>query len=239
MKFPPFFFNEADNELALQPDAELTEKLDRARRHMIEVDLAGRGIRDKRILRAMDRIPRHMFVDRDLARNAYDDSPLDIGYGQTISQPYIVAKMTELLEIGIGDRVLEIGSGSGYQAAVLMELGCFVYCVELLPELAAQLQQRLRMLGYANFKVSCHDGHGGWAEYAPYDAILVSAAPSDLPRGYFDQVHLGGRIVAPVGEVSQQYLMRWVISLHRWEKEEIFPVRFVPMQEQKVVQKQF
>lgn len=206
---------------------------------MIEVDLAGRGIKEKRILRAMGKVPRHLFVERDLVRNAYDDSPLDIGHGQTISQPYIVAKMTELLEVGRGDRVLEIGSGSGYQAAVLMELGCFVYCVEILPELAEQLRDRLKRLGYKNFKVACHDGHGGWTENAPYDAILVSAAPVNLPRNYFEQVHLGGRIVAPVGDVSQQYLMRWVVNLHRWEKEEIFPVRFVPMIEPAAAQKTY
>lgn len=229
MGIRPFSNHESSEGAPGKLDPETLERLDLARRRMIEVDLEGRGIRDQHVLHAMAHVPRHRFVSRELIENAYDDTPLDIGCGQTISQPYIVAKMTELLEVRRGDRVLEIGAGCGYQTAILLELGVFVYCVEIMPELAAALAERLAGLGYKNFMVSQHDGRFGWPDFAPFDAILLAAAPVELPRLLLEQVHIGGRVVAPVGNAAEQILMRWTLKPRGWEREEFFSVRFVPM----------
>ena len=169
------------------------------REQMVLETIAGRGITDERILEAMRTVPRHLFVPEGQQQYAYGDYPLPIGFGQTISQPYIVALMTELLELQPGDRVLEVGTGSGYQAAVLASIpGVEVYSVEIVPELAQQAAARLQQLGY---EVQCREGDGyyGWQEYAPFDGIIVTAAPDHVPAPLLDQLAEGGRMVIPIG----------------------------------------
>ncbi len=166
---------------------------------MIEI-IRRRGVSDERVLRAMEAVPRHLFVPPELRDRAYGDYPLPIGYGQTISQPYIVAWMTELLELQEGDKVLEIGTGSGYQAAVLAEIpGVEVYTIEIVPELAEQARKRLESLGYTNVHCRQGDGYYGWPEYAPYDAIILTAAPEVIPGPLIEQLAVGGRMVLPIG----------------------------------------
>lgn len=202
---------------------------------MIEVDLKGRGITDPRVLEAMSRIARHEFVRPELALSAYDDSPLGIGYDQTISQPYMVASMTENLDVGEGSRVLEIGSGCGYQTAVLMEVGADVFAVEIKANLADEAAERLNRLGYDRFELACRDGRGGWPEHAPYDAILIAAAAESLPPALGEQLKTGGRIVAPIGQGRDQCLMMWTKSGEGPEgrgglvEKKLYPVRFVPL----------
>jgi protein-L-isoaspartate(D-aspartate) O-methyltransferase len=198
------------------------------RSKMVSRQVAGRGVRDSRVLRAMGEVPRHEFVPPEERRWAYRDRPLPIGHGQTISQPYIVAVMSELAQLKPGDRVLEVGTGSGYQAAVLAALGAEVYSIELLPELAAQAAETLDRLGYRNIQLRQGDGFAGWPSAAPFDAIIVTAAPPEVPPRLLEQLANGGRLVIPVGDATQQ------LEVHtRDEKairvESIFPVRFVPM----------
>jgi len=181
----------------------------RARHRMVE-RLRERGIRDPRVLEAMERVPRHLFVEEALWPRAYEDHPLPIGYGQTISQPYMVARMTELLEVRPGDRVLEVGAGSGYQTAILAVLGAQVYAVERIPELAARAQARLEALGITNVVIRAFDGTLGWAEMAPFDGILVAAASPTVPQPYLDQLAIGGRLVMPIGDEAYQQLMRLI-----------------------------
>ncbi len=171
-----------------------------ARLKMVVEAIRGAGVSDPDVLRAMETVPRHEFVPPEVIDQAYDDHPLAIGYGQTISQPYIVAWMTELLELKRGEKVLEIGTGSGYQAAVLAELGYVeVYSIEIVPELAASAAQRLRDLGYIQVHVKQGDGYYGWPEAAPFDAIIVTAAPDHLPAPLAAQLAEGGRLVIPIG----------------------------------------
>lgn len=179
---------------------------DAARGQMIEL-LVQRGIRDERVLQAMTRVPRHEFVDVRLQTEAYADGPLPIGYGQTISQPYIVALMSEAIAVQSGARVLEIGTGTGYQAAVLAEMGVRVYSVECLDPLASEARRRLRSLGYDRVSVRCADGNDGWAEGAPFDAVVVTAAAREIPRGPYAQLRQGGRIVFPIGGEDSQELV--------------------------------
>ena len=170
------------------------------RQELVERYIQGAGITDEDVLRAMRTVPRHLFVPEDLREQAYRDHPLPIGYGQTISQPYIVAWMTELLALQPGEKVLEIGTGSGYQAAVLAELGYVeVYSIEIVPELADLAAERLAGLGYTQVRVKQDDGYYGWPEYAPFDAIIVTAAPDHLPPPLVEQLAEGGRIVIPIG----------------------------------------
>lgn len=172
----------------------------RARLELVEKDIEGAGISNEDVLRAMRTVPRHKFVPAQYLDQAYDNHPLPIGYGQTISQPLIVAWMTELLELQPGEKVLEIGTGSGYQAAVLAELGFVeVYSIEIVPELAERSAAVLMELGYDEVRVKQGDGYYGWAEYAPFDAIIVTAAPDHLPGPLADQLAEGGRIVIPIG----------------------------------------
>jgi protein-L-isoaspartate(D-aspartate) O-methyltransferase len=167
---------------------------------MVHETIERRGISDEAVLRAMRAVPRHLFVSGSEQRYAYGDYPLPIGYGQTISQPYIVALMTELLELSEGDKVLEVGTGSGYQAAILAELRRVqVYTIEIIPELADRARQRLEELGYADVRCKQGDGYYGWPEHAPYDAIVVTAAPGHPPKPLLDQLAPGGRLVLPVG----------------------------------------
>ncbi len=200
------------------------------RRRMIERDLAGRDIADPRVLAAMARLPRHRFVEPALAHSAYADMPINIGYGQTISQPYIVAKMTELARVGQGSRVLEIGAGSGYQTAVLLELGARVLAIEIVPELASSAAARLQTLGYDNYQLLAADGFGGLPDEAPFDAIIMAAAPLNLPHALPGQLAAGGHLVCPVGPLENQHLFVYTRDEHgALHQAEIFPVRFVPM----------
>ena len=193
--------------------------------------IAGQGIRHSATLRAMRTVPRHEFVPTEYRDRAYGDYPLPIGYGQTISQPYVVAYMTEILRPAPGLRVLEVGTGSGYQAAVLAEIGCRVHTVEIFAELADSARRRLERLGYAAVQVRHGDGHFGWPEAAPFDAIIVTAAAGYVPPALVEQLKPGGRMVIPVGSV---YGVQNLILVEKGEKQEIrtrqlLPVRFVPL----------
>lgn len=202
-----------------------------ARREMVEMHLLARGLSDARIVRAMLSVPREAFVDATQRATAYADSPLPIGRGQTISQPYIVARMSELAEVTPGTRVLEIGFGSGYQTALLLTLGAEVWGLELEPELARQARQRLNVLGFDAAR--CHlrvgDGFAGWPEAAPFGVILLAAAPEALPEALLEQLAPGGRLVGPAGRLEEQVLYRLRRTPEGVRREEIMPVRFVPM----------
>jgi protein-L-isoaspartate(D-aspartate) O-methyltransferase len=198
---------------------------------MVRVDIAGRGVRDPAVLRAMREVPRETFVPEGLREEAFADHPLPIGRGQTISQPYIVAAMTEALALRPGDTVLEIGTGSGYQAAVLAALVRHVYTMEALPELAAAAAERLARLGAANVTVRAGDGFDGWPEHAPYDGIVVTAAPEEVPAALVEQLRAGGRLCVPVGPVHgiQELLLVEKSDAGRVSTRRLMPVRFVPM----------
>jgi len=195
---------------------------------MIERQLRGRGISDPGVLRAMGSVPREKFVPKELRDRAYEDRPLPLGYGQTISQPYIVAFMTEQLQPKKSQRVLEIGTGSGYQAAVLSDLVAEVYTIEIVRPLAQRAEAVLRELGYKNVKVKAGDGYKGWPEHAPFDAIIVTAAPSQIPPALFEQLREGGRMVVPVG-LGFQNLQMVTKENGQMKIEHKFPVVFVPM----------
>jgi protein-L-isoaspartate(D-aspartate) O-methyltransferase len=200
------------------------------RRRMVREQIEARGVREVRVLDAMERVPRHLFVPEALRARAYEDGPLPIGGGQTISQPYIVAFMSEALRTRPQDRVLEIGTGSGYQAAVLATLVAEVFSIEIRPELARQAADRLRELGYHNVSVRAGDGHLGWPEQAPFDAIIVTAAPNEVPQRLVEQLRPGGRMVIPIGlEEGEQHLLRITRTQEGVERETLLPVRFVPM----------
>ena len=200
------------------------------RRNMVATQIAGHGISDARVLAAMEHVPRHEFVPSELREHAYADGPLPIGHDQTISQPYIVALMTELLDVGPGSRVLEIGTGSGYQAAVLAELAAEVYTLEIIPSLAQRAVETLGHLGYRNVHCKVADGYLGWPEAAPFDAIIVTCAPGEVPQKLIGQLREGGRLVVPVGECggSQELYVFEKINGQIRQKS-VAPVRFVPM----------
>jgi len=178
------------------------------RKIMVEEQLVGRGIRDRRVLDAMGKVPRHLFVEEALRSRAYGDYPLPIGEKQTISQPYMVALMTESLELKGNEKVLEIGTGSGYQSAVLAELCEKVYSVERIKSLAVKARDRLDSLGYLNVAIKIFDGTYGWIEHAPYDAIIVTAGAPDIPKSLIDQLAVGGRMVIPIGDEFSQTLIK-------------------------------
>jgi protein-L-isoaspartate(D-aspartate) O-methyltransferase len=209
------------------PQPSTTRDEDRRRAAMVERQIIARGVSDPAVLRAMRLVPRHRFVPATLVDYAYDDAPLAIGLGQTISQPYIVAYMTELLQVGRDHRVLEIGTGSGYQAAVLAEVVREVYTIEIVKALADRARETLASLGYAGVHVRHGDGYAGWPEHAPFDRILLTAAPEEIPQPLLDQLAEGGRLVAPVGSWSQEI----VVATKRDGKvktERTIAVRFVP-----------
>jgi protein-L-isoaspartate(D-aspartate) O-methyltransferase len=213
-----------DRDVASQDEALLTER----RRQMVETQIRGRGIKDTRVLAAMEKVPRHRFLrDSDLAF-AYADSPVSIGHEQTISQPYIVAFMTEALAVKPTDKVLEIGTGSGYQAAILGELAREVYTIEIVTALANRSSKLLRDLGYANVHVRAGDGYAGWPEHAPFDAVIVTAAPDHVPQPLVDQLKMGGRLVVPVGR-GEQDLLILTRTAQGLREDGRLPVRFVPL----------
>ncbi len=196
---------------------------------MVDTQLRQRGIRDERVLAAMMRIPRHEFVAEPYRAQAYDDNPLPIGERQTISQPYIVALMLEMLHLKEEDIVLEIGTGSGYQTALLAELSRYVYSIERHPTLAAQAQAVLVRLGYKNVSIEIGDGSKGLPAHAPFDGIIVSAAAPELPQALFEQLKEGGRLVIPVGPVEAQFLQLVTKKESQPVLSEQIPCRFVPL----------
>jgi len=202
-----------------------------ARRQMVEeqIKASGRDITNQRVLRAMATVPRHEFVPQNLRSDAYDDRPLPIGYGQTISQPYIVAFMTEQVDPNPSERVLEIGTGSGYQAAILSKLVKEVYTIEIVEPLARRAETDLKRLGYTNVFVRAGDGYRGWPEAAPFDAILVTCAPDHVPQPLVDQLKEGGRMIIPVGPTFDQSLYLLRKQSGKVERHAVLPVRFVPM----------
>ncbi|UCE05957.1 MAG: protein-L-isoaspartate(D-aspartate) O-methyltransferase [bacterium] len=196
---------------------------------MVKHQIQWRGIKDTLVLNAMRKVPRHLFVPNYLKSQAYVDSPLPIGEGQTISQPYIVAFMTEALELKGGEKVLEIGTGSGYQAAVLAESAREVYTIEIISSLGRRAEALLKELGYKNVHVKIGDGYRGLPEQAPFDAVIVTAAPGHIPQPLVDQLKKGGRMIIPVGDYYQELKLITKKSNGTVKKKSVLPVRFVPM----------
>ncbi len=200
----------------------------RLREAMVASQIVARDVRDPQVLRAMRTVPRHLFVPESIRQHAYEDRALPVGYGQTISQPYVVAAMTEALRARPGMKVLEIGTGTGYQAAILAEMGLRVWSIEIVPELARSARERLVRLGYETVTVIEGDGYAGWPAEAPYDRIIVTAAPPEVPQALKEQLAVGGRMVLPVGDLEQD-----LIVVERtpqgFVRSYLFPVRFVPM----------
>lgn len=205
------------------------EEYSQERKRMVVEQIASRGLRDPRLLAVMEAVPRHRFVPLDHLNWAYADGPLPIGFGQTISQPYIVAFMTDALHLIGSERVLEVGTGSGYQAAILGQMAAEVHTVEFIPELSAQAEKVLQELGFTNIHVHSGDGSLGWPEAAPYDSILVAAAAPRLPQPLMDQLAEGGRIILPVGSRGFQQLEIWERRGKKFKHEASIPVAFVPL----------
>lgn len=201
-----------------------------ARARMVRDQLMARGLRDARVLAAMGRVPRQEFLPKGERTRAYEDGPLPIGHGQTMSQPYVVAFMTAALQPAPTDRVLEVGTGSGYQAAVLAELGAAVFTIEVVEPLARRAEADLRRLGYGRVQVRVGDGYQGWPDEAPFDAVMVTCAPEEVPQALVDQLKVGGRMILPVGPrngVQELHLLRKFQD--HLETQSVLPVRFVPM----------
>jgi len=204
--------------------------LENKRRAMVSEQIEERGIKDRRVLGAMEKVPRHEFVPEKYRPFAYGDYPLPIGEGQTISQPYVVALMTECLSLESDDKVLEVGTGSGYQAAILSELAGEVYTIEILEPLAKRAEELLQKLGYRNVKVKRGDGYLGWEEYAPFDGIIVTCAPDHIPQPLIEQLAEGGRMVIPVGETHFPQVLKLVEKREgKLTAQNVIPVSFVPM----------
>ena len=211
------------------PGAADEEEMARRRAAMVETQLVARDITDPLVIAAMRKVPRHLFVPPALREQAYRDSPLPIGHGQTISQPYIVALMTQLARAAPGKKALDVGTGSGYQAAILAETCDEVFSIEILCDLAEQARARLESLGYRNVHVRCGDGYAGWPEEAPFDVIVVAAAPARIPRPLVEQLAPGGRLVIPVGNVSQELVVVEKLEDGSIRQFTAGGVRFVPM----------
>ncbi|MCL2529334.1 MAG: protein-L-isoaspartate(D-aspartate) O-methyltransferase [Coriobacteriia bacterium] len=208
----------------------MKQDFDTARSEMVARQLKARDITSPAVLNAMGEVPRHLFVPEDLWSHAYNDGPLPIGLGQTISQPYIVAYMTEHLRPFPGMKVLEIGTGSGYQTAVLAQLGCEVFSIESLSELAATAEEALASLGYGGVHLRHANGYDGWPEEAPFDAIIVTAAPEVIPQALLEQLKDGGKMIIPVGPIhSTQSLQLITKEAGKFATKDLLPVRFVPM----------
>jgi len=196
---------------------------------MVSTQIEARGVRDPRVLEAMRKVPRHRFMPESERARAYADRPLPIGHRQTISQPYIVALMSELAGVKPGDTVLEVGTGSGYQAAVLAEMGVKVFSIEIIEPLAKQAKATLEELGYGKrVEVRHGDGYAGWPEHAPFDAVVVTAAPPEIPQPLKEQLEVGGHLVIPVGKYYQR-LLRVTRTKNGFREKSVIPVRFVPM----------
>lgn len=201
---------------------------ERARWDMVENQIMSRGVTDRVVVQAMLKVPRHLFIPENLRHTAYNDNPVPIGSGQTVSQPYIVALMTALLKPGAGKKVLEIGTGSGYQTAVLKETGSRVYTIEIISDLAKKARTLLEDIGYEGIEFRTGDGYKGWPGHAPFDGIIVTAAPEKIPETLLEQLAEGGKMVIPVGSDDQELLLIEKTS-GGIEKKRITPVRFVPM----------
>jgi protein-L-isoaspartate(D-aspartate) O-methyltransferase len=201
----------------------------RAREKMVEEQIAARGIKNSRLLAAMRKLPRHLFVDPGLLQRAYDDSSLPIGGKQTVSQPYMAARMTEALELSGEEKVLEIGTGSGYQTALLAEMSFNVFSVEKIRALAMKARALLDRLQYHNIAIQVGDGSIGWPEHSPFDAIIVTAGAPDLPRPLLEQLAVGGRLVIPVGDDESQVLVRVTRHPSKFEEEQLGDCRFVKL----------
>ena len=222
-----FLFCRADPKKAQESYAE-------QRKEMVRIQLERRGISDEKVLQAMREVPRHLFIDEKYRHLAYADHPLPIDAEQTISQPYIVGLMTEVIEIEKGEKVLEIGTGSGYQAAVLAHLTDEVYSVEIIKELAEKADLTLKKLGYTQVRIKWGDGNLGWAENAPYDAVIVTCASKEVPPELFEQLREGGKMVIPLGNPSSFQILTLIEkSQGKKVEKEILGVRFVPMTEKK------
>jgi protein-L-isoaspartate(D-aspartate) O-methyltransferase len=206
------------------------DKFQEDRNQMVDDQIEARGISDQAVLMAMRNVPRHLFVPDDLRHQAYSDSPLPIGFGQTISQPYIVALMTQEIRVIPGQRILEVGTGSGYQAAILEEMGAEVYTIEIIPELAQRAKDLLAHLGYTNIHTSTADGYFGWEDHAPFDAIIVTAAPDHMPQPLANQLSEGARLIVPIGPVGFTQTL-WVFEKTSGElsARNLGGVRFVPL----------
>ena len=215
--------------VAATAPAPVEDKYAERRARMVRNQLAARDITDKAVLEAMGRVPRHEFVPPGMKPSAYADRPVPIGHSVTISQPYIVALMTQLAKVKKGDVVLDVGTGSGYQAAVLAELGVKVYGVEIIEPLAKRASEVLQRLGYTTVKVKAGDGYGGWPEHAPFDAVILAAAPIEVPEPLKEQLKVGGRLVLPVGKKFNQRLLVITRTASGFAEEFIIPVAFVPM----------
>lgn len=207
----------------------VTDEYYRQRKMMVELQLIARGISDERVIDAMSSVKRHKFVPEEYINYAYNDHPIPIGEGQTISQPYIVAYMTESLQLDSLDKVLEIGTGSGYQAAILACICKDVYSVELIEELGMNAQNTLKKQGYNNVNIKIGDGYEGWEEYSPYDAIIVTCSPSEIPAPLTEQLSEGGKLIIPVGTDYIQELVLIEKKEGQLSQHKVLPVRFVPM----------
>jgi len=206
------------------------DKFATLRKEMVNKQIIANGIRNPQTIKAMLKVPRHLFVPKEYINRAYEDTPLPIGYNQTISQPFIVAYMTELARPSKNKKVLEIGTGSGYQAAVLAEIVDTVYTIEIIPELAREAEERLKRLGYKNIIVKTGDGYNGWKEHAPFDIIMVTAATDHIPQPLLDQLAENGRLIMPVGpQWSAQRLVLAVKKNGKIERTQLAMVRFVPL----------
>lgn len=195
---------------------------------MVENQIVSRGINDARVIKAMLKVKRHLFVPKEYLDSAYSDKPIPIEKEQTVSQPYMVALMTELLNSSPGRKILEIGTGSGYQSAILAETGCDLYTIEIIEDIAANARKTLEKLGYSNIKYRIGDGYRGWEENAPFEGIIVTAAPADIPDKLIEQLSQGGRMIIPVGDLSQELLL--IENTNEGVKrKKITAVRFVPM----------
>ncbi|MDI6766204.1 MAG: protein-L-isoaspartate(D-aspartate) O-methyltransferase [Bacteroidota bacterium] len=216
--------------LGISADSFPQTEFDRLREQMVKYQIEARDVKSKTVLDAMRKVPRHEFVPEKYRTEAYKDHPLPIGYGQTISQPYIVALMTELAEVTKGEKVLEIGTGSGYQAAVLAEITDSVYTIEIITELTTQVKHRFQRLGYKKIVAKNADGYYGWKEYAPFDAIVVTAAAEHIPPPLIEQLKEGGKMIIPVGHPLQvQDLLVVEKKDGKVRSKNIIPVRFVPL----------
>ena len=226
---PPEAANTAEPQSESAPSDPMAVARAEERRTMVRRQLAARDINDEKVLRAMRQVPRHRFVPERWQSRAYADSPLPIGHGQTISQPYIVAAMTQALDLSPDHKVLEIGTGSGYQAAILGEIAGEIYSIEIVCQLADRARKTLDALEYDNISIRCADGYKGWPEHAPFDRIIVTAAPPEIPRALVDQLKPGGRMILPVGERLQALKVLRKNEDGTVEQVELMKVRFVPM----------